>query len=116
MSHLTKADELRQRIESSKQYQRMVEEQLAAARHNLEHHEKHVAEAREAVETYEHQVGMLKFEQADWSEEIRRELKADWSRETADLIVALLSDIMREQGVSTDEIADALKLIGKGDD
>jgi len=113
MSHLTKADELRQRIESSKQYQRMVEEQLAAARHNLEHHEKHVAEAREAVETYEHQVGMLKFEQAEWAEEIRRELKADdVPADLTDKVIAF----MQETGVTSAEVAEALKLIAKGDD
>jgi archaellum component FlaC len=111
---MNKADELRQRIESSKQYQRMVEEQLAAARHNLEHHEKHVTEAREAVETYEHQVDMLKFEQSEWAEEIRRELKADAPDERD--IVSLLSEIMRETGVSVDDVDEALKLIAKGDD
>jgi chromosome segregation ATPase len=113
MSHLTKADELRQRIESSKQYQRMVEEQLAAARHNLEHHEKHVAKAREAVETYEHQVGMLKFEQAEWAEEIRCELKADDA--PADLTDKVIA-FMQETGVTSTEVAEALKLIAKGDD
>ena len=113
MSHLTKADELRQRIAKSEQYQRMVEEQLADARNNLEYHEKHVAEAREAVETYEHQVGMLKFEQAEWAEEIRRELRTK-EAPAADTLGQLISEIMREHGVSADELIEALEKFEKG--
>ncbi|TFI48175.1 hypothetical protein E4O93_08990 [Diaphorobacter sp. DS2] len=114
MSHLTKADELRQRIAKSEQYQRMIEEQLADARNNLEYYEKHVAEARRAVETYEHQIEMMKFEQSEWGEEIRRELRTDEPDERD--IVFLLSEIMRETGVSVDDVDAALKLIAKGDD
>ena len=110
---MNKADELRQRIAKSEQYQRMVEEQLAAARHNLEHHEKNVAEAREAVETYEHQVDMLKFEQSEWAEEIRRELKTK-EAPAADTLGQLISEIMREHGVSADELIEALEKFEKG--
>lgn len=111
---MNKADELRQRIAKSEQYQRMVEEQLADARNNLEYYEKHVAEAREAVETYEHQIEMMKFEQSEWAEEIRRELRTNEPDERD--IVFLLSKIMRETGVSVDDVDAALKLIAKGDD